>query len=133
MKITSRQLRQIIREELLREGTGKHTALQFGQPDLRTFEESLEITFPYTLLGEDGDETLNYGSLEDAKADPMAVLEHFAENNLHLAYRIDNDLEDDDEAIRIVKSALMNSPGFDMDQFASDLAAAEPNRFDAEF
>lgn len=126
-------IRQLIREELLREGMGKHSALQFGQPYLRAFEESLAITFPYTLMGEEGEEILNYGSLDDAKADPMGVLERFAEDNRHLAFRADDDLEDDDEAIRIVKSALMNSPGFDMDQFASDLGEVEPNRFDAEF
>ena len=133
MRITSRQLRQIIREELLREGMGKHAALQFGQPYLQAFEESLAITFPYTLMGEEGEEILNYGSLDDAKADPMGVLERFAEDNRHLAFRADDDLEDDDEAIRIVKSALMNSPGFDMDQFVADLDEVEPNRFDAEF
>ena len=129
MRITSTQLRQIIREELLREGMGKHSALQFGQPDMRTFEESLEITFPYTIMGEREETTLDYGHLDDAKADPAEVINLFAENNRNLAFRVDDDLEDDEEAIQIVKHALLSSPGFDMNQFVSDLMEIEPSHF----
>ena len=129
MRITSKQLRRIIREELLREGVGKHSALQFGQPDMRTFEESLEITFPYTIMGEREEAKLDYGHLDDAKADPSEVINLFAENHRNLAFRVDDDLEDDEEAIQIVKHALLSSPGFDMNQFVSDLMEIEPSHF----
>ena len=96
MRITESQLRKIIREEARRtlresaEGGG----LSFGQPEMDTYEESLKITFPYTLGGEAGEETLDYSNLEDAVDDPGAVIIRFAEECRHLAFQADDRLDD---------------------------------------
>lgn len=135
MRITESRIRQIIREEarrVLREGEDAGS-LRFGQPELNVYEESLEITFPYTLDGKEGTETLGYSNLEDAKRAPAAVLDRFAEENMHLGHRADEELADDDAAIAFVRDAFSSSPDFDMDTFRSDLEAIEANRFDAEF
>ena len=137
VRITESMMRRIIREEadrILREGDeGGTLELRFGQPELNAYEESLEITFPYTLDGEEGEEKLDYSDLEVAKGDPEAVLDRFAEENTHLGYRADEELADDDAAIALVRDAFSSSPDFDMDTFRSDLEAIEANRFDAEF
>jgi hypothetical protein len=135
MRITESQLRKIIREEARRtlreiaEGVG----LSFGQPEMDTYEESLKITFPYTLGDEAGEETLDYGNLEDAVDDPGAVIIRFAEECRHLAFRADDRLEDEEEASKFVADALMGSPDFSMKRFRSDLKEVEPNRYDDEF
>lgn len=136
MALSESRLRRIIREEarrVLREGEGGGSPLRFGQPELNVYEESLEITFPYTLGGESDEEKLEYGSLEDAKGDPEAVLDRFAEECRHLAFRADESIEDESDAERFVKDALLDSPDFDMEQFRSELEELETNRFDAEF
>ncbi len=137
MRINESMMRRIIREEarrILSEGDeGGTLELRFGQPELNAYEESLEITFPYTLGGESDEEKLEYGSLEDAKGDPEAVLDRFAEECRHLAFRADESIEDESDAERFVKDALLDSPDFDMEQFRSELEELEVNRFDAEF
>jgi hypothetical protein len=135
MRISESRIRRIIREEarrVLREGdTGG--GLSFGQPEMETYEESLKITFPYTLGGETGEETLDYSNFEDAADDPEAVIERFAEECRHLVFQADESLEDEDDATRFIRDALTSSPGFNMDRFVSDLKGVSPNRFDAEF
>lgn len=135
MRINENRLRRIIREEarrVLREGEGDES-LSFGQPELNVYEESLEITFPYTLGREKGEEKLEYSDLEEAKADPEAVLDRFAEECMHLGYRADEELADDAAAIALVRAAFSSSPDFNMDTFTSELEAIEANRFDAGF
>jgi|688.fasta_scaffold1337650_1 hypothetical protein len=135
MRISESRIRRIIREEarrVLRESAAGG-GLSFGQPEMETYEESLKITFPYTLGDETGEETLDYGNFEDAVNDPEAVIERFAEECRHLAFQADENLEDEEEASKFVADALMDSPDFSMDKFRSDLEAVEPNRFDAEF
>ena len=142
IRLTESRLRQIIREEtrrlirrrIIREGEeGGTLELRFGQPELDVYEESLEITFPYTLGDESDEEKVTYGDLEDAKADPAGVLARFAEECRHLGFRADESIESEDEAERFVKDALLGSPDFDMEQFKSDLRDQQANRFDAEF
>ena len=135
MAISESRIRRIIREEarrVLREGEGDES-LSFGQPELKVYEESLEITFPYTLGGESGEEKLDYSNLEDAKADPEAVLDRFAEECRHLAFRADESIEDEARAEQFVKDVLLGSSDFDMEKFRSELEGLEVNRFDAEF
>ena len=135
MRISESRIRRIIREEarrVLRESAAGG-GLSFGQPEMETYEESLKITFPYTLGDETGEETLDYGNFEDAANDPEAVIERFAEECRHLAFRADESLEDEEEASKFVADALMGSPDFSMDKFRSDLKEVEPNRYDDEF
>jgi hypothetical protein len=135
MRITESRIRQIIREEArraLREGASS-SGLSFGQPEMDTYEESLTVTFPYTLKGKRGKESVDYSNLEDAVGNPEAVIERFAEECRHLAFQADDNLEDDEEASKVVMDALMDSPGFSMDSFKSDLRAVAPSRFDADF
>jgi len=135
MRINESTIRRIIREEARRtlresaEGGG----LSFGQPEMDTYEESLKITFPYTLGGEAGSAELSYGNLEDAVDDPGAVIIRFAEDNRHLAFQADDRLEDEEEASKFVADALLGSPDFSMERFRSDLEEVEPNRWDDEF
>jgi hypothetical protein len=72
IRLTESRLRQIIREEtrrlirrrIIREGEeGGTLELRFGQPELDVYEESLEITFPYTLGDESDEEKVTYGDL----------------------------------------------------------------------
>ena len=135
MRISESRIRRIIREEARRVlcESAAGGGLSFGQPEMETYEESLKITFPYTLGDETGEETLDYGNFEDAVNDPEAVIERFAEECRHLAFQADENLEDEEEASKFVADALMDSPDFSMDKFRSDLEAVEPNRFDAEF
>jgi len=135
MAITESRIRRIIREEArraLREGSDseRNGGLSFGQPEIETYQESLEITFPYTLGGETGSAELSYGNLEDALGGGAeAVIERFAEDNRHLAFQADDDFEDEEAAPKFVADALMGSPDFNMERFRSDLKEVKPNRF----
>ena len=137
-RISENRMKRIVLEETrrarraLREGD-EGGGLSFGQPEMETYEESLTITFPYTLRGETGEEKLDYSNLEDAVDDPEAVIERFAEECRHLAFQADESLEDEEAASKFVTDALMDSPDFNMERFRSDLKEVEPNRFDAEF
>jgi len=136
IRLTESRLRQIIREEMrslsgrriLREGEGAPKELKFGQPELETYEDSLEIKFPYTLGGDEDSVEMSV-MLDNAKKMSVDTLvNRFIEENLHLAYQADDDLEPGDDAgAKAFILAAWSASEIDMEEFKNDLRDAKEN------
>ncbi len=109
MVITEAKIRMIIKEEIKKVLNENQNSIKIPNYYIREIEDTIEITFDVFVNGkqvEDIEQSFQSYSIPE---DVEQIINQILSNNLHIAYKIDMNY-DEDEALKLMRDGITFDP-----------------------